>query len=402
MRYFLGYSSKKCWIIFLLIIFLQCESNDKYYRPNIPQQICAIGLIDIDDTLSYDICYDDPRSTCYTCGIDSSTSTKKIYFEKSNQTDNPDNTEFSHFDFEISNGIENVFAYHMNQPTKNLNVEIPANIQFEAGRKYYFHACEEGLSDVTAECTIPDLPPEPFLVSLKTGFSILDLPKEGCYFWKMDQMIGFPHREDTTTYTRRYAEIEFSFISNNPESYYTFFLIGTPPGSRLKLEESSPGFYKSNFLNFKLLETNTDGFYYNYKGGRTMQHYCEELIIEEYSIRSQYYLQCKSDTIVAYFIDGSKIPGGTCTIKIFVEWDNVQYIPSFIKYFHVRLMSLPKEAYLFYKSLHTIKTEGDDPFGELVNINGNITGGNGIIALCRSRDLIVNTGQTGGMYDPFF
>jgi hypothetical protein len=65
-------------------------------------------------------------------------------------------------------------------------------------------------------------------------------------------------------------------------------------------------------------------------------------------------------------------------------------------------MSLPKEAYLFYKSLYTYKMERDDPFGELININGNVVGGNGIIALCRSRDLIVNINQTGKMYDPFF
>jgi hypothetical protein len=83
-------------------------------------------------------------------------------------------------------------------------------------------------------------------------------------------------------------------------------------------------------------------------------------------------------------------------------WDNIKYIPSFIEYFRVRLMSIPKEAYLFYKSLYTYKMERDDPFGELININGNVVGGNGVIALCRSRDLIVYTGQTGGRFDPYF
>ena len=65
-------------------------------------------------------------------------------------------------------------------------------------------------------------------------------------------------------------------------------------------------------------------------------------------------------------------------------------------------MSISKETYLFYKSLYTFNTQKDDPFSELVNINGNIVGGNGIIALCRSRELIVYTDQTGGRYDPFF
>lgn len=109
-----------------------------------------------------------------------------------------------------------------------------------------------------------------------------------------------------------------------------------------------------------------------------------------------------TDTLYTYFIEGSKIPGGICTMKISTYWNNVKYIPSFIKCFHVRLMSIPKEAYLFYKSLYTYKMERDDPFGELINISGNIVGGNGVIALCRSRDLIVYTGQTGGWCDPFF
>jgi hypothetical protein len=233
---------------------------------------------------------------------------------------------------------------------------------------------------------------------VKTGFKILDLPKKGCYYWQGGQdYFGPPLREDTTTYTRRFAEIEFSFSNNNPESYYALFLIGTPIGTRLKLDYS-PGFYESNFFNYELLETNTEGFFYKFKGGKTIQQYCPEY---DGSHRN-YILQCMTDTLYTYFIDGSKIPGGTCTMKIYVQWDNVQFIPSFIKYFRVRLMSMPKEAYLFYKSLYTYKMQRDDPFGELININGNVAGGNGIIALCRSRDLIVYTGQTGGMYDPFF
>lgn len=68
----------------------------------------------------------------------------------------------------------------------------------------------------------------------------------------------------------------------------------------------------------------------------------------------------------------------------------------------IRFVSLLKECYFFYKSLYTYSVQKDDPFSELVNVNGNVVNGNGVIALCRSRELIVYTGQTGGKYDPYF
>ena len=385
-------------VIFIILLILQCESKERFYRPDLPEQICAIGLIDVDDTLSYDVCQDQ-FPNCYTCEVDSTISSKMIFFEKSYQTDYSDGSSdmFREFNFKISDDKKDIFFYNSNEPRRNPSIKIPADLKFESGKKYLFNASVKEAPDILAECTVPDLPPELFLESLKTGINIIDLPLKGCYYWQPDEDIfGPPLKEDTTAYTRRFAEIEFSFSNTKPESYYTFFIIGSPLGTLLE-SDYSPGFQESNFFNFELLETNTDGFFHKYKGGQTVQQYCEE-----FDGSFSYDLQCMTDTLYSYFIDGSKIPGGTCIIKIYVQWDNVQYIPSFIKYFRVRLMSLPKEAYLFYKSLYTYKMERDDPFGDLININGNIVGGNGVIALCRSRDLIVYTGQTGGMYNPYF
>jgi hypothetical protein len=389
-------------IIFIALIILQCEGRERFYRPDLPEQLCAIGLIDIDDTVSYGICSDPYHPEwCHTCSVDTVVSTKKVFFEKSYQTDYSDGSTdlFRDFEFNISDGKEVIFTYKKNEPTGNPFIKTPADLKFEPGKKYYFQASEKDAGYISAECTVPDLPPEPRLVSLKTGINILDLPKDDgryfrCYYWG-DILNCKPIRDDTTTYTRRFAEIEFSFSNTNPESYYTLFLIATPPGYFL---EEGKGWKKSNFLNYEVLETNTIGFSHKYKGGVTIQHFCyrhgENLGNVTYG--------CMTDTLYSYFIDGSKIPGGTCTMKILAQWDNVKYIPSFVDYFRIRIMSLPKEAYLFYKSLYTYKMERDDPFGELININGNVVGGNGIIALCRSRDLIVNINQTGKMYDPFF
>jgi len=393
-------------IVFVALIILQCEGRERFYRPDLPEQLCAIGLIDIDDTLSYNICNNPfwPGGACSTCWVDSLVSTKKIFFEKSYQTEYSDGSDlFREFKFKISDEGKDLFVYNTDQPVINPFIEIPADLKFESGQKYFVHAGERDVQDISAECTVPDMPPEPCLVSLRTGINTLDLPREGCYFYGDGTLPYEP--EKYTTYTQRFAEIEFSFSNINPDSYYVFFLIGSPPEyTPLDIEyppeyfpwDDGPGHFASNILNYQILETNTDGFIYPFKGGQTIQHFCLEYFSHSYGVG------CMTDTLYSYFIDGSKIPGGTCTMKILAQWDNVKYIPSFVKYFQVRIMSLPKEAYLFYKSLYTYKMERDDPFGELININGNVVGGNGIIALCRSRDLIVNISQKGKMYDPFF
>ena len=366
-------------ITFVALIILQCEGREKFYRPDMPEQLCAIGLIDIDDTLNYAICDSSIKA-----------SSKKIFFEKSFQSDlssSPDS--LGGFSFRFSDGKEDLLTYHIDEPILYPEIEIPADLKAESARKFFFYAGERASPDISAECVVPDLPPELSLVSLKTWFDILDFyTKDECF--NLNPSTGIHE----STYTRRYAEIEFAFNNTDPESYYALFLIGSPKYYRNDIQGIGLG--APNFMNYGMTETNTNGFFYTFKGGLTIQHYCQSLSV--YSERTS----CNSDTLNAYFFDGSKIPGGKCIIKMSTYWDNIKYIPSFIEYFRVRLMSIAKEAYLFYKSLYTYKMERDDPFGELININGNVVGGNGIIALCRSRDLIVYTGQTGGRFDPFF
>ena len=379
-------------IVFIILLILQCEGKERFYRPDLQEQLCAVGLIDIDDTLSYD------NSCPYTnfSQLDTAASSRRIYFEKSIQSDYSDGSDdaFREFTFSISNGKEDMFTINSNHPVRNLNIEIPPGLKFESGRRYFFHAGEKEAPGITAECTVPELPPIPTLVSLKTGIKIMDMPKTRCYYdlcWSRDKLY-YDCWPFGPTYTRRFAEIEFSFTNINPESYYAVFLIGIPFFVPRDLAPTSA----PNFLNFDLLETNTDGFYYPFKGGMTIQHYCK-------TSPTTYESDCQiNDTLNTYFIDGSKLPGGVCTLKIYVKWDMVKYLPANMKSFRVRLLSMPKEAYLFYKSLYTYRIQADDPFAELVNINGNVVGGNGVIGLCRSRDLIVHTGQQGSGLDTFF
>jgi hypothetical protein len=37
----------------LVVLFGKCESNDRFYRPNMPEKLCSVGIIDADDTIRY-------------------------------------------------------------------------------------------------------------------------------------------------------------------------------------------------------------------------------------------------------------------------------------------------------------------------------------------------------------
>jgi hypothetical protein len=368
-------------ILIFALLLNQCENKERFYRPDLPEQMCAIGIIDIDDTSIYDVCLH---------MLDTLSSSRNLFFEKSFQPEYPDdvNNPIKEFTFRIANSDEDIYVYHNDQPARDLNIKIPVDLEFESGRKYFFSANEKETASISAECTVPELPPIMSLISFKPGFVILDKPKNGCYY---KAETGRYH-DGISEYTRRTAEIEFSFPNDNRDSYYAILLTGSFSDTNW---EWGPG-SGSNYINFNVLEANPEGFFFPLHGRITIQHYCQEFTPYSFGVN------CRYDTLNAYFIEGNKIPGVNCTIKFSTYWDNIQFSPSFIKCFRIRLLSIPKEAYLFYKSLYTYKVQADDPFSELVNINGNVVGGNGIIALCRSRELLVYTGQKGGMYDPFF
>ena len=44
-------------IILLAGSIFQCETKERFYRPDVPQQLSAVGIFDIDDTTIYDAVY---------------------------------------------------------------------------------------------------------------------------------------------------------------------------------------------------------------------------------------------------------------------------------------------------------------------------------------------------------
>ena len=140
----------------------------------------------------------------------------------------------------------------------------------ESAPAVLFYAGERASPDISAECVVPDLPPELSLVSLKTWFDILDFyPKDECF--NLNPSTGIHE----STYTRRYAEIEFAFNNTDPESYYALFLIGSPKYYRNDIQGIGLG--APNFMNYGMTETNANGFFYTFKGGLTIQHYCQSV-----------------------------------------------------------------------------------------------------------------------------
>jgi hypothetical protein len=377
------------FILFLSLsasLFFQCENKERYYRPDEPEQICVIGIIDIDDTVYYD-------TFAPWINHDSVEFARTLYFEKSFQSEYSDNADnsFRDLSFRISTGNEDLVTGHGNESERKAQFRIPDEIKFESGKKYFLHAEDKQAAGIKAECTVPELPPQIIISGIKTGITMLDYPDNNCFPFYI---------ENNSKYSRRTAEIGFSFSIQNPDTYYAILLSGSYSDSRV---DWSPG-WGTNLLNFNVTETNTEGFFYYLKGRKTVQSFCKKTkYIDERGYEwTRYGMYHTFKDVNAYYIDGSKIPEGNCFITLNTSWEWILNAPEVIKCLRIRIMSIPKELYLFQKGLLTYSRVSGDPFSEPVNLKGNIINGNGIFALCRSRDFIVYTGQQGGAFDPWF
>jgi hypothetical protein len=338
-------------IISLLILFSQCESKERFYRPNLPEKLCSVGIIDADDTTVYSAPLPEFLAT--------KNITRYISFEKSFQTEYPEdiNDSLREFSFKISTENEDLFEYHSNQTINNLELRIPDSIKFESGEKYFLQASEKETPDISADMTVPVPPPDLSLLSINKEITTLAEP-ESC--------VG--------TTTVKSAVIDFFFENNNQTSYYVILLEGT--GSNVSSSFPSWG---SFLLDFTIWESNATGFFAIMQGLKMYQVTCKDIFVS--------YNQFP---VNAFFIDGSKIPDKKCIIKMSTQFNDGRSVFEFIKSFRIKLLSIPEELYLFEKSLYTYNKVSDDPFSEPVYLNGNIKGGNGVFAICRSTELIIN------------
>lgn len=354
--------------ILVVLLCFHCEGNDRYYRPNLPGIICIIGMIDIDTSLSYFSYRPYPWLFPEISPefLPDSNSTRSISFEKSYQIEYPEELTDSlrEFEFTISSSGGTLFNYQNNRPLQRLfRFELADSIIFSSGEKYYIEAKEKDLHEISAEIVVPEPPSVPDLISVEKEPIVLSKPLDDCWG-------GID--------TLKSVVIRFSFKKNNERrQYYAIIVDGIY--RRITPQERFFG-----YLDFSLRESNSTGFFAPWHG----------LYVRHYPRPPGGYYLGDAAPVSAYFIDGSKIPGEKCEITVSTQFHGPLTNSNYLweKYYSVRikLLSIPEELYLFEKSLYTYGKIKKDPFSEPVLLNGNIKGGNGVFAICRSTELIVN------------
>jgi hypothetical protein len=344
-------------IVLITVVFILltgCEDIDRFYRPDLPEKLCSIGIIDADDTTNYDFSFRD--------FFDIRNSMRFISFEKSYQKEFPVDMADSlrEISLKISTINEELYSYSSTLSLKGpIFFEIPDSINFASGEKYYFRANEKDFPEIMAECTVPGPPPGITLISHNKETTVLSEQLE-CY-----------HPFDSA-YT---AVFSISFNNNSEQNYYYALII---EGGGTIYPFPNPIMYYGP-INFMIRESNTQGFFAEMQGLNTFHHICEHdgLSGEKYPV-------------YAYFIDGSKTFDNKCLITLSTKFHDSYSPIAYLSWVRIKLLSIPEELYLYEKSLYTYKNILDDPFAEPVYLNGNIIGGNGVFAICRSKDLTIN------------
>ncbi len=334
-------------ICLIIIILVRCESNDKYYRPDLPEQLCCVGIIDIDDSSEYNL-LPEPYNN--------STRVSFMTFEKSYQSEYPEevNDSLRDFSFSIFSEEKEIFSYHSDSTIKNLKgFKIPDNTEFQTNGKFYLYANEKSTAEISAEITVPESPPVPELISV--GKETISLPAP-------TPCIGYTTVESIV--------IDFSFSNDkDKESFYAILLTG----KGLDPSNTLPILYSQ--LEYSVRYCNAPGFFAELNGFTMYQRTCLDKLTKV------------KVPVYAYFIDGSKIPSDKCIMKISTQYEDECSPFTWIMFLKVRLLSVPKSLFQFEKSLYIYDKVADDPFSEPVYLNGNIKDGNGVFAVCRSSEL---------------
>jgi len=335
----MNYTIKKffsaCSLTLFLVLICRCESKERFYRPNLPEKLSCIGIIDVDDT-----------------------TLRHISFEKSFQSEYPEelNDSLRDFSFSISSASGELFNYQCDSTVKHIkDLRIPDNILFNPGEKYYLKAYEKDVQEITAEIIDVKPPPEPQLIMINIVKSILT-DNSGCYFYGND--------------TAKSVIIDFSF-EKDQNLYYAILVKGWGYSFSSTIRPWG------GFMDFTIKEGNTPGFFAEIQGLKTYHYICREK--EKFKI-------VERSPANGWFIEGMKIPDPACRITLAVRFADEFNIYEELKAVSIKILSIPEDLYLFEKSLNIYRNTVGDPFAEPAFLGGNINGGFGIFALCRSKE----------------
>lgn len=321
-------------IIIITVSLIRCEAKEKYYRPNLPEKLCSIGIIDADDSSSY------------------------ISFEKSIQPEHQEeeSNRLKNLSFSISSNANDLFTYQSSLTTSNmLRFKLPEDLEFQSGETYYMKAKENNSPDISAAIDVPSRPPSINLISVQR------------------ELINItPPQECTGLTTIKNVTIMISFNANLKKQYYALLISGF--GYSYSSSVLPP---VRSYIDFTIRDCNAPGFFAEMHGLKVKHWICN---------RNRVYFSDKQ--ALPYFIDGDKIPNGICRIGLSFKFQDTYSLIDILKSIQLKLLSVPEELFLFEKSLYTYIKIKDDPFSEPVYLEGNVRGGNGIFAICRSTKVI--------------
>ncbi len=345
--------------IILFILISSCQTKNEYFRPNLPEKLCCITIIDADDTTNYNF------SFLHLFELRNSAS----YFslEKSKQSEYYDELidslqEFSYF---ISSSTGQLFNYVNSVKTENLfYMELPDSLKFISGEKYFLSAKEKTLDAISSETIVPDPPPMLNLVSLA----------------KKEYKRNTDFNGSLDIWGDKYysGEVTVSFKKSHNEKKYYALLIDAKGTTLPDLFFNMPLALYNGPIDFNVRESNVP-FFMSGIQGINMVHFKLHMNVPD-----------EKDLAHAIFIDGSQITGDECILSLTIPFGDTHTPISTLSRFKIKLFTITEEYFLFEKSLYTYIKVKNDPFAEPVYLNGNIKGGNGIFTICRSTVLELN------------
>jgi len=330
--------------IIILVLLISCEGNERFYRPDLPERLSALSIIDADDTTRY------------------------IIFEKSFQAEYPgeDTDSLRELSFTISDADGVIYSFQSGYALKNQSlIRIPNSITFFTGEKYFFRAKERDCPEISSEIAVREPP---------SGLKLLDVSKEivtnyliECHDVNSDPVI------DAIKISFDNAESKNSYYALLIESYGFIPSGGIIPGESWYYMKP----WKS-YIEFTVKESDALGFFAIFPGLiRYNTDPCDDYKLIE-------------NPAHAYYMEISNIPYGKSTIVLTTQsYDGIS-VPAVQYTFRIKLLSIPEEMYFFIKSLYTYERNTGDPFSEPAYLKGNIEGGYGIFAICRSIELHVD------------
>jgi hypothetical protein len=317
----------------------QCESDDRFYRPRVPQKLSALAIINADDTLRY------------------------ILFEKTVQVEYPEDLTDSLRDlsFTISDSKGLIHSFHSDVPLENkFKYRIPDSIEFITGEKYFFWAKERDLPEISSETTVPETP---------SGLSLKSIHKEFIFDFP-DYIIGL---DDESWGWTDIINISFDNDKSN-YSFNTIIVKSDGYGGFPNFNYGSFPYIRSGYPDFAVRKSDAPGFLAPFPG-------LSKLVFDHFK-KSKVEIPAEM-----HFIESKIISGGSCNIELVVQTYNYVSLPAKPFTLWVQLLSIPQEMYSSVKNLYTYERNNNDPFSEPVYFHGNIIGGHGIFAVCRSIEI---------------